>query len=466
MTPYLLIDFGTTSTKAALVDLDSGSFSRIQRYAAIPNAAAPAGHHEVPPDAIQQRFLAICTDYWQGVAFHGIVLSAEMHGFVILDGNDKPLTNYISWKDERSTQSIDGKDTFSLVSQSLGPRFKEIVGMHPRPGFPLLNLTHLLRTTFLPPDARVVSLPGWLALCSSDSLQRGHATTLVAMTFYDVHSNQPSDALTTLVRDITGQTFRLDEVAADGAVSGHLHIDGKKVPIFAGVGDHQCSVLGAGNTPGETISLNLGTGSQVGRINAAIERDDIELRPYFGNDTLAAVTHLPAGRALNDYIGILDEVAAAAGAPKADFWSMLADLNEDEVLQAKLDFNLSTFQSARHYRDGGHIARIEEGSFTLPHYLASLLKSFATQYLEIIEQLDPQHQAQRCILSGGIAQNLPLLHRLIAHLSQRQALDATALDESFLGLRTLALIAAGRTDNYLDAQHTFGRQCRIEENPT
>ena len=466
MTPYLLIDFGTSSTKASLVDLDSGAFSHVQRYPAIANAAAPAGHYEIPPDAIRQRFLDICSDYWRIAAFQGITLAAEMHGFVALDGDNKPLTDYISWKDERSVQSIDDKDTFSLVGNALGPRFKEIVGMQPRPGFPLLNLTHLLRTTSLPPDARIVSLPGWLALCSGDSLHCGHPTTLAAMTFYDVHSNQPSSDLLALVRDLTGQTFLLDEAAGDGAVSGYLHIDDKKIPIFVGVGDHQCSVLGACNTPLETISLNLGTGSQVGRINAPIDRDDIELRPYFGGDKLAAVTHLPAGRALNDYLGFLDEVARASGAPDPDFWSVLADLEEDEVIQAKLDFNLSTFQSARHYRDGGHIARIEEGALTLRHYLASLLKSFATQYLEIIDLLDPQRQAQRCVLSGGIAQNLPLLHRLLARLSRRQALDATPLDESFIGLRTLALIAAGRASNYLEAQHTFDRQCRIEEPPT
>ena len=463
MTPYLLIDFGTTSTKAALTALDTGAFSHIQRYPAIPNCAAPAGHYEIPPDAIRQRFLDICAEYWKITPFQGIVLCAEMHGFIVLDGDCKPLTNYISWKDERSVQTIDGRDTFSLISDALGPRFRDIIGMRPRSGFPLINLTHLLRTTAIPPNSRVVSLPGWLSLCSGNSLYKGHPTTLIAMAFYDVHSNEPSDDLLALVRDLTGQTFQLDAPAADGEISGYLYLNDERVPIYAGVGDHQCSVLGACNIPRETISINLGTGSQVACIDGFTEREDIEIRPYFGGGKLAAVTHLPAGRALEDFIGFLDEVARSAGAAAPDFWSMLAALDEEEILKANLDFNLSTFPSARHYRDGGHIARIKEGTFTLHHYLASLLKSFATQYLEIIDQLDPHHRAQRCILSGGIAQNLPLLHHLLGRLSQREALDATPLDESFIGLRTLALIADGRADNYLAAQAIFGRQCHIEE---
>ena len=61
MTRYLLIDFGTTSTKSALVDLDSGVFTDIQRHPSIPPGAAPAGRHEVSLEAIARRFDEILT---------------------------------------------------------------------------------------------------------------------------------------------------------------------------------------------------------------------------------------------------------------------------------------------------------------------------------------------------------------------------------------------------------------------
>ena len=68
--PFLLVDFGTTSTKSALVDLDSGAFSHILRHPAIPNCAAPSGHYEIPLDAIRARFLAICTHYYDHLKVH------------------------------------------------------------------------------------------------------------------------------------------------------------------------------------------------------------------------------------------------------------------------------------------------------------------------------------------------------------------------------------------------------------
>ena len=107
MTRYLLIDFGTTSTKSALVDLDSSLFSDIQRHPAIPPGGAPAGRHEVSLEAIARRFDEICCDYCERTRpelFAGIVICSEMGGFSVLDLEPphQPLTPYISWFDQRS----------------------------------------------------------------------------------------------------------------------------------------------------------------------------------------------------------------------------------------------------------------------------------------------------------------------------------------------------------------------------
>ncbi len=156
MRPYLLIDFGTTSTKSTLVDLDTGVFSHLLRYSAIPPQSGPPGHHEVSLDAIRSRFDEICGHYCDlSPNLAGVILCSEMHGFAVLDSDTRrPLTPYISWLDARALDS----DTFSLVSQRLGDRFRDITGMRPRPGFPLLNLTHLARTANLPASAQRVDL--------------------------------------------------------------------------------------------------------------------------------------------------------------------------------------------------------------------------------------------------------------------------------------------------------------------
>lgn len=464
MAPYLLIDFGTTSTKSALVDLDTGIFSSLQRHPAIPNCAAPSGLYEIPLEAIHQRFAGICQGYWdqQGGRLGGILACSEMHGFALLDAAGQPLGNYVSWKDERSLQKLDGTDTFSLVSKQLAPRFRAITGMRPRPGFPLMNLAHLARSTPLPSGCQVVSLPCWLARVSGDGRAVAHPTMLAGMGFYDVGRRALSEELIDLVRGLGAPSCRLSEPAPEGSVAGYWHAGVTKVPIYVGVGDHQCAVLGAGNTPGQSVSINLGTGSQMAVIDRAVEQPEIETRPYYGQSRLSTITHIPAGRALAEFVGFLEEVATTGGDGRPDFWAQMASLEEEEVLHSGLRFDLSLFRSARNFREGGGIGRMEEGDLTLRHYLASLVRSFVEQYLELLPVFDPGHQMPCCVLSGGIARNVPVFGRLVEKLAGYQVLPATELDESLLGLRTLALIADGRTRTYQGAQQVFGRDLRVE----
>ena len=461
--PFLLIDFGTTSTKSALVDLDSGTFSHILRHPAIPNCAAPSGRYEIPLEAIRARFLAICTHYYDDlkVRFAGIAICSEMHGFAILDHGNKPLTNYISWMDERSLQEIEGESTYSRIISDLGPKFQTITGMRARPGFPLFNLIHLARTSPLPATSRVVSLPGWLALCNNDSRDLIHSTILAGMGFYDVRTRRMATELTDLVADMSGYKCRLNELAPTTASAGYWHKNGHKIPLYVGVGDHQCSVLGACNTA-TSISINMSTGSQLALIDHCIAREEIEIRPYFNDSFLSTITHIPAGRVLSQFIAFLEDVAQQRADEKTDFWSMLAALEWTEVRNSTLEFDLSIFPGARNFAGGGKITHMREGEITLKNFLGSLLKSFAQQYLELLEIFNPERRISACILSGGIARNLPALHQLIAHFSGLQTKTATRIDESLLGLRTLAALAAGGADNYLEAQEIFGRKCDLE----
>lgn len=457
MTPYLLIDFGTTSTKSVLADLDSGAFSHLQRHAALPRLDGPPGHYAVSLEAIAQRFGRICTDYADIAPYRGIVLCSEMHGFALLDNSGRPLTPYIGWLDGRSLEEVDGQSSFDLLTSALGERFKALTGMRPRPGFPLLNLVHLARTSELPTQVRVLSLPDWLAFSAGDDQTKAHPTMLAGMAFYDVHDRCPAAELIDLVQDLGGPRCSLNDPAPEDCPAGYWTHDGRRVPIYVGVGDHQCSVLGAGNAPRASLSINLGTGSQVALIDQRVDHPQIETRPFFGDSFLQAISHIPAGRVLNEFIGFLHEVH-----PDRDFWALLGRLDEKAILEAPLDFDLSLFEGARNYRGGGAITGLNEGNWTLHNYLASLLKAFGRQYIEVLDVFDPDRRVPRCILSGGIAQKLPALHTLLAQQSGYKVLPATPLDESLLGLRTLALVADGRAAGYVEAQEIFGRDCSLE----
>ena len=102
---------------------------------------------------------------------------------------------------------------------------------------------------------------------------------------------------------------------------------------------------------------------------------------------------------------------------------------------------------------------ILEGALEVDNYLASLLRAFVNQYVKAIDLLEPQHHVDRAILSGGIARNLPNLRDLLAWRTGYEVLPATEIDESLLGLRTVALVADGRAGSCFEAQRMFGRDC-------
>ena len=234
--------------------------------------------------------------------------------------------------------------------------------------------------------------------------------------------------------------------------------------MYAGVGDHQCSVLGSALAPTSAANLNLGTGSQLAVIDCPIQTADVEIRPYFGGRRLTAVTHIPAGRALAEYIGFLADVA---GGGSDRFWERLAAITPAECQSSTLNFDLSVFPGARNFAGGGSIAGILEGELRLENYLASLLRAFVGQYVEVIEAFVVDGGLDRCVLSGGIARNLPNLAGMLAGRCADVGLElevaaAAELDESLLGLRSLALIAHGLAADFLEAQEIFDRQSRVE----
>ena len=139
-------------------------------------------------------------------------------------------------------------------------------------------------------------MPEWLSLCCSDSKHVVHDTMLHGLGFYDVGAGETSLELTAEVEALTGIGYTFNPVAPAGSISGYWHGPNNRVPIYVGIGDHQCSVLGACNVPGESISINVGTGSQVAVIDPDPIPSEVELRPYFDATTLAAVTRIPGGR--------------------------------------------------------------------------------------------------------------------------------------------------------------------------
>jgi hypothetical protein len=125
------------------------------------------------------------------------------------------------------------------------------------------------------------------------------------------------------------------------------------------------------------------------------------------------------------------------------------------VAAGTLDVGLAVFQGAWGSQDCSRLGRIEDGTLTVRNYLASLLRAFVAQYAALVPRLDPARELRRIVLSGGLARRLPRLAGLLETATGYAVTPLTALDESRLGLRALALVASGRAPAAAAARARF-----------
>ena len=452
MTDFLLLDFGTTSTKSVRVDTNTGTLSQPEAYSALANATDRAGRSEFDLQQVHERFEQICAYHYAQHPFEGIVLCSEMHGFAVLNEYDHPLTTYVSWKDERSLETLRGQCAFDDVLDASGDAFKDLTGMKPRPGFAPMNFLHIARECSLPDAVRIVDLPGWLCRASGHATGYAHPTMLAGLALYDVHHRRLAHQFVEDLQQLSGVQIHLDKPTDALEVAGYWAHSAERVPIYVGIGDHQCSLLGAGLVEPHTLSINLGTGAQVSILEDKWTPQEAETRPYFSGHMLKTITHIPGGRALAEHVDFLGELSGDTDA----IWQQLAVHTTDEIQTSSLQFNLSLFSGARGYTDGGSIRNITEGKWTLNNYLCSLLRAFSEQYIDILQLFDPTQQMREVLLSGGIARRLPIVRQLIEAETPYATLGATQVDESLLGLRAIAKAAHEKIDLF-QAQSALGR---------
>ena len=257
---FLGIDLGTSEVKLLLID---GSGAVVGRAAAPLTVSRPAALWSEQDPADWSTATTRAVEQLRGTApaafarLRGIGLSGQMHGAVLLDGQDRVLRPAILWNDGRSHAECD-----ELTAAA--PRLHAIAGNLAMPGFTAPKLLWVrkhepelfdrVRSVLLPKDYLRLLLTGdkvsdpsdaagtlWLDVARRDwsdellaatGLTRAHMPRLV-------ESNAPSGVLRAELADAWG-------VARDVVVAG-------------GAGDNAASAIGIGATAPGSGFVSMGT---------------------------------------------------------------------------------------------------------------------------------------------------------------------------------------------------------------
>lgn len=166
----------------------------------------------------------------------------------------------------------------------------------------------------------------------------------------------------------------------------------KDKPVYSSLGDTPCAINSIDISDSDVV-INMGTGSQV---------------IYKKNGDLITHSFIPAGRsflAINNFyksIGL-------------DFFEVVDNFTVKDVLDSTLSVDLNIFEQSRSYKNGGAILNIKESNFTIDNLTCSIIKSFAHQYLDFIQE----SQKKNLIVIGGIQKKSKLIKGVFSSLFEK-----------------------------------------------
>lgn len=439
---YVGIDLGSSFLKGAVLDLDSLAIRHTERVPfPEPIAGLPPAFREFDPGEVVAVTRALVERLLQHAPeSQGCVMCSQLHGLVLTDDCGRPLSNIINWQDQRALQPLaqSGGTYFDEINRRITTEERRQLGNEPRPGVPLCFLFWLAQNQALPRGhALAASLPGFVAANLCGSAPVVDITNAFAHGALNVETGTWHQSVITR---LGLESIGWPRIVAQGSVVGELRVGSRTLPLFAPVGDYQCSQAGALLEPGE-LSVNISTGSAVIQFAEGLEQGDFQTRPWFDGRHLKTITHIPGGRALNALVRLLSELAEAQGLKLRDPWNYILE-QAGRTTSSDLQVDPAFYFSA--LGDHGSITNAREETLNVGHLFRAAFEGMADNYASCARRICPAGDWQRLVFSGGVALKTPLLRQLVCERLGQEHRLAPSEEDTLLGLLVLGLAFSGR----------------------
>jgi len=297
---YLGIDIGASYCKVALIDSDKNMIS-CKRVKMPPFVISESPLiYEVDVRKIINMTIALMKDITEESkhTVEAIGVAGQMHGIVVLDKSKLPLSNFISWQDQRTTEVMHNK-RFSFIDflREEISSYRLITGTDLRSGMlgPLLfwlktngYVTH--KVSFLS-DYLVSVLTGSNIVCDPTQASGSGVYNLLDNTWLDEFIR---------VAGITEEI--LPQIVESGTKVGGVRDSAfcikQGTPVYVSVGDYHAALF-ASEIHTRNLSINIGTGAQISVLTRTPRYSEyFETRPFFDGYYTNCVSGLPGGRGL------------------------------------------------------------------------------------------------------------------------------------------------------------------------
>lgn len=431
------LDIGSSTIKGAVLDLRQGAVRNIVREH-FPHAIAglPAGFYEIDPLAVATAAARVIDRLVHAEpSATALFVTGQMGGIVLVNRTGDPVTNYLSWRDQRSRERHPSGVSYlqAIRARWTDREFAEL-GSELQAGSATSLLFWLAEQRQLPPNVIPATIADFAIARLCQTLPRMHSTH--ALGLLNLSSGTWHTTALAALGLVELAWPELDEL--QGPI-GTWESSGKRLPCYVALGDQQCALRGAGLQEGE-LSLNVSTGSQVSRRTSSLELGPYQTRPYFDGAYLNTITHLPAGRSLNVLVDLLTELARAHGVTLDKAWDYIAKAAAGAD-GGGLACDLAFF--AGPLGDRGSVRGISTENLTVGNLFHAALVNMADNYAACADRLWPDRGWKQIALSGGLSQSLPVLRTLIEQRFAAPIRESVATEETLLGLLDVARPLAG-----------------------
>lgn len=446
------IDIGTTSVSLVLLDTGNPSATR---HASVNTGAfraeAPGGHREQDCSRIV-RGLSDTLSQLAGrngrLSADAISVTGQMHSCVFLDAARRPATPLITWQDKRPLETAPGGGTWlDEFLRILRAHTTEPLGMNPTTGYMGATWFAMSRAGTLPHEARGVAMVhDWIVSemigDASQPLVTDPSFAQSAGLFLPSTSDWNQPAIRALGLD-PNFLPRVQPMASRIGVTGRTAfplVSG--IPIFAGAGDNQASVLGSLRELRDSVLINLGTGGQVSVVSDQFGPfDGIDTRMFADGLFLLVGPSFCGGRAyaiLKNFLSGIGRDVFGVSLDDAALYAALERLARDTTpMTCEPLFAGTPSEPSRR----GVIGNVSEENFTLGDLATAVMTG-------IVEELRGYHArmpgSQHHLVGAGNAfrRNTRLRH-VAARVFNRTLHLPSIAEEAALGAALLSAVGLG-----------------------
>lgn len=445
---WIVIDLGSTNTKAAILDLEKNTVADYVRFPVNAERTIAEYIYEIHGEDYFQEIYRVIVGCLSKIREPecGIRISTQMHGFILTDEKGVPVTPYISWQDRRSQRMAETESDFEGLKRKLNGGLKPESGSALKTSSAVSNLYSMIIRGELNPRKRmrVHTLGSYMIhrLCGAYCT---HITNACPLGTANV-KNQQWDQQVIGAAGLENWSF--PAIVDTHAVVGDVRIQGKRLFFYPDIGDQQAAVLGAmGDQKGE-ININIATAGQVSRVMDHFLAGEFETRPFFEATYLNTFTGLPAGRNLQVLTGLIQEIGSIFFKQELTEENIyqrisnhLSNQNIKSTLKEKLDF----------FQGKGAIWGITADNWSVAELYLGAYQELAAIYRERIEKLNRDGRASCAVATGGVLEKNEILYRMFQESCPISIRRTHIKDAVVAGHSRLAMVDEGMFPSVFEA---------------